>query len=399
MAIEVRTGSDGKARYRVRVARQNPVTGKRENVTVGTYRLKRDAERAERKALDELERGTFVAPKDRKPPEPPATVADVVQTWFDLKKREVTVNSAAGYEVAIRKHLIPVLGHRPVEDLTHDEIQNLVNGWQDEGKGAQVISRCMLILRSALARQVRQGKLWFNPASDIVKPSPKTRRDIAVWTPEQMRSFLAKAEADPLGPFWWLTLLEGMRRGEALGLRWKDIQWSDDESSAVAFIRQTVVSDLSNGGRALVQPRAKTRSSERVVELNPVTAQALRAHRDRQMLRRQQVREVWQDHGLVIPNALGEPLNPSTVKGNRERLMQAAGVPRLTTHDLRHLAATVMLASGTSLALVSRKIGHSSVATTADIYGHAVMGDQAAPNAAMSEYLGRRPTGTDARGK
>ncbi|MGC4191947.1 MAG: site-specific integrase [Thermomicrobiales bacterium] len=382
--------------YTATVNVPNPTgKGRGTRYTIGTFRTQKAAERNEQRAQDEVDAGTFVPPHERQPKAAPLTVADAVATWFALKKREITANSAAGYQTAIDKHLIPALGDRPVADLTHDAIQNIVNGWQDEGKGAQTVARCILVLRSALARQVHQGVLPYNPASDIVKESPKKRRELTLWTPEQMRAFLAKAEADPLGPFWWLTLLEGFRRGEALGLRWSDLQWSADESTAVAFVRQTVVPDLGNGGKAMVQPRAKTKASERAVDLNPVTVRALKAHRDRQKFQRQQMGDLWQDHGLIITNPLGGPLNPSNVKAHRQRLIQAAGVPRLTTHDLRHVAATLMLAAGTSPALVSRKIGHSSIQTTVDTYGHISVSDQAAANAAVLAYLERQPTGTD----
>lgn len=392
MAVNKRTTKNGKASYTVQVMLPGPAGGRGTRVTIGTFRTMRLARKAERDAQDQIEAGTFTLT----PPEPPVvvTVADIVDTWFELKKREVTANSAAGYEAAIRLHLLPALGTRPAGELTHDEIQNTVNGWEDAGIGAQTINRCMLVLRGALGRQVRQGALPFNPASEIVKPSPKKRRELTIWTPAQAARFLEAADKDPLGPFWRFTLLEGMRRGEALGLRWADIQWGKDEATAVAFIRQTVVADLSKGGQALVQPRAKTRASERAVDLTLPTVQALKAHRDRQRFLRQTAGEVWQDSGLIVTNTLGGPLNPSNVKAHRERLIATAKVPPITTHDLRHIAATVMLAAGTSPALVSRKIGHSSIQTTVDTYGHVMVSDQAAANAAMTAYLDRA-TGTD----
>lgn len=401
MAIQKRVTDGGKTvSYQAVAVLPSPTGGRGKRVVIGSFRTRKAAERAEREAKDQIEAGTFTPPKAAQEAaaaamaRKPLTVADAVKVWFDLKRREVSGNSAAGYGVAIERHLLPTLGDRPVVELTHDEIQNVVNGWRDAGKGAQTIARCLLVLRSSLARQVQQGNLPYNPASDIVKESPKKRRELTVWTAEEAARFLKAAEADSLGPFWCMTLLEGMRRGEVLGLRWVDVQWSAGDSEATAFIRQTVVPDLANGGKAIVQPRAKTRSSERAVVLTAPTIRALKAHRDRQKFQRQALGEVWEDSGLIVTNETGGPLNPSNVKAHRERLIAAAGVPQLTTHDLRHIAATTMLAAGTSPALVSRKIGHSSIQTTVDLYGHVSASDQAAANAAVERWL-KGATGTD----
>lgn len=385
MAVSKRTGKGGKATYTVQVVIPNPAGGRGRRHTVGTYRTMKQARTAERKAQDEIAAGTFTV----SPPEPPKTwtVAEVVKGWLTGRKAMVSDNTFATYESAYRLHLVDVIGDRDITTLTRADVKQLVRGWQDAGMGEQLQNRSMLVLRCALDEAVEDGILAANPATGIKLPSPKKRRDLPVWTPGHMRAFLASGEEDQLGVFWYLTTLEGMRRAEALGLRWSDLHWNRDESTCTATIVQTVVADMANGGAPLVQPRAKTKGSQRTVSLTPVTVEALKRHRDRQSFDRRKLADVWGDHDLIVTNAIGGVVRPDSVARHRRAVMTAANVPAIGTHDLRHLAATTMLRGGTSLALVAHKIGHTDTSTTFGTYGHLVPEDQATANAAVEAFL------------
>lgn len=382
MAVNKRTTKDGKATYTTQVMVPNPAGGRGQRVTIGTYRTMKQARAAERKAQDAIAAGTFTTD----PPAPPnvTTIAEAVDVWFTTKRNAIQPNSATGYESAIRLHILPVLGTVDVTTLAHDDVQRHVNAWRDAGMGARLLHRCVMILRAALARQVKNGTIPHNPADGIEKPSARGRKPFTVWSGPQMDAFLATAAKDDrLAPFWFLTLVEGMRRGEALGLRWGDLVWNADESACTAVITQTNVPDLANGGAALIQPRAKTTSSQRSVQLTPSTVAVLKSHRDRQRFQRIALADVWGDHDLICTTAIGTPITPSSVKRDRLALMQRAGVPPVTTHGLRHMAATIMLRAGVSPALVALKLGHADIGTTVDRYGHLVVSDQAAANAAL----------------
>jgi len=383
LAINRRTGNDGKViGYTVQVSVPNPAGGRGRRYTLGTFRTHKQAKAAERKAMDAIEAGTF----DPNPPAPPKTtsMADAVGVWFATKRATIQPNSATGYESAIRLHVLPALGHVDVTALTHDDVQRQANAWRDAGMGARLIHRCVMILRAALARQLKNGTIPHNPADGIEKPSARGRKLFTVWSGAQIDAFLIEATRDErLAAFWYLTFAEGMRRGEALGLRWSDLVWSADESACTAVITQTNVPDLANGGAALIQPRAKTRSSQRSVLLTTSTVAVLRAHRDRQRFQRTSLADVWGGHDLICTTSIGTPITPSTVKRDLAALIARADVPPLTTHGLRHMAATIMLRAGVSPALVALKLGHADFGTTVDRYGHLVVMDQAAANAAL----------------
>lgn len=386
MAISRRKDKHGRViGYQVTVSVPDPATGRKRRRTLDTFLKRKDAEAAEREAKVAIQNGTFTLEQPRQLP----TFAEAVTVWMETKRHAIEPNTAAGYQSAIDHHLVPALGTIRIANLTHDDVQRQVNAWRDGGMGAQLIHRCTMILRASLQREVKARAIPYNVADGIEKPSVKKRRDLAIWSPDQMAAFLEACVESPLFPFWHLTVLEGMRRSEALGLRWRDLRWNADESGCTAVIVQTVVADQGGGGRALLQSRTKTRAGARSVVLTDATIAALKLHRDRQVFRRRALADVWGDHDLIVTNEIGEIVRPDSVKGHRIRLMKAAGVTQITTHDLRHVAATVMLQAGTPGAMVSQKIGHSSYATTVDIYGHLMPSEQAQANAAIHGYLAR----------
>jgi integrase len=396
--IEQRDSKRHGIRYMVRLDFQGA------KVTVGTYRTEREAKRAEREARNEIDRGAFMpvwrkdakryAPKTIAEPVRQTTVSEAVLVWLETKRNSLQPNSYTGYESAIRLHILPALGGYDYGSLTHDDVQRQVNDWRNSGMGARLLNRCVNILSASLKREVRLGRIPYSPVEGIEKPSARSRRQFTVWSSSQIDAFLKEAERDDqYASFWFLTLLEGMRRGEALGLRWQDLHWNEDESECSATIVQTLVPNLADGGAAMIQPRAKTRSSQRSVRLTAPTVAVLKAHRDRQRFERQRLSENWQDHDLIVTTTIGTPVTPSTIKRNRRNLVNRAGVPHITTHGLRHQAATIMLRAGVSPALVAQKLGHTDIGTTVDLYGHLSASDQVAANAALEAAY--RLSGTD----
>ena len=390
MAISKRKNRQGVlVGYQVSVSVPDPGTGRTRRVVVGTFTRRKEADTAERRAKIAIDAGTF----QLEPPEPVrvVSVAEACDIWMETKRMTLRPNSINGYEIAMRHHLLPALGERDVTKLTHDDVQSQVNRWHREGKGAQTISRAVMVLRGALDRQLRAGVIAANPVAGVVKPSPKAGKELLTWTDEETGRFLTAAEQDRIAPFWYLALLEGLRRGEALGLRWSDLRWSNDETTCAATISRTVVPDLAKGGATLVQEgQAKTRGSRRSVLLTAETMRVLQAHRDRQRFERQTLGEdAWSAGDAIITTTAGTIPNPTAVKQRLRQLVALAGVPEVTTHHLRHMAATRMLRAGVSPALVAEKLGHADISTTTGTYGHLIVEDQATANAAIEAAVAR----------
>ena len=394
MAIIERRDTSGKRHYQVRVAVKD-ATGRRANRTIGTYPTKREAQRAERDALTNRDRGTLVDPAT-------TTVAELLASWLVTKAGEVSSNSHADYEQVIRLHIIPALGTVKVQSLTAARLQSQYTAWRDAGLSARMIRGCHMRLSQALKQAVAFGIMYANPC-DSVKPPTLDRQTVQTWSAEEARSFLLAAEhrpelnrggdtgrraPDPLWPLWPLLLLEGLRKGEGLGLRWRDV----DLDRGTASITQTVAADKSNAGKVIIQPRAKTAAGARSVRLTPQTIAALKEHRKRQNATRLAAVE-WADHDLVVCTVKGTPVNPGgNVNRSFDAIVKAARLPdgsalrRIRIHDLRHTAATLLLGAGVPAKIVSERLGHATVSITLDLYSH-VTGDMQADAAARMGAL------------
>lgn len=397
MAIEKRTGKDGKPRYRVRIAERDPVTGKRRNVTIGTYRTKREAEAEERDATLKRDRGTLLDPDT-------TTVAELLTDWLRVKGGEISPQTGVDYETTIRLHLVPALGGVRIRKLTTDAVQAQYDAWAAEGKSARMVRGCHLRLRQALDWAVSRGLLYVNVAQRATPPRlPKS--DFDVWDRDELARFIdaamhrpvlvrmsakrgatsrpASYRPDPLTPLWHLLALEGMRRGEALGLRWRDINWD----RGTAHIWQTVAPDKTNRGRAVIQPYGKTARASRTVRLTRATLEVLREHRKQQAARRLAASE-WEDNDLIVCTDHGTPVNPGgNITRSFDRIVKRAGLRRIRVHDLRHTHATLLLLAGVPVKIVSERLGHASTAFTMDVYASVLPDMQAVAAGAADDLL------------
>ena len=177
------------------------------------------------------------------------------------------------------------------------------------------------------------------------------------WTAEELRSFLVATKDDDLYALWVLLATTGMRRGEALGLRWMDV----DLDRKVIAVRQTLLSV----DREIRFSEPKSARSRRVIALDDFACEALR---------RNQNARATNSHssGLVFAHADGHPLDPVFVTKEFRRLVEQTELPRIRLHDLRHTHATLALQAGVHPKIVSERLGHSTVALTLDVYSHAL---------------------------
>lgn len=183
-----------------------------------------------------------------------------------------------------------------------------------------------------------------------------------VWTPEQAGAFLdflADTEQRLL-PLFHLITFRGLRRGEACGVRWADYNTTTSEL--------TVATQLVQDGWEVVESAPKTDSGERIISLDEYTAEVLEAHRIKQGAEHLEWGEAWQDTGRMFTQESGEWIHPGWLTDQFERLVELSGLPPIRLHDLRHVAASLMLAAGVDVKIVSETLGHSDSRITRDIY-------------------------------
>jgi len=192
--------------------------------------------------------------------------------------------------------------------------------------------------------------------------STSTRPGTTSWTAEEAVTFLEYVTGDRLAEFFEVMMGTGLRRGEALALRWEDV----DLERKVLRVRQAATEVAGK----LVIGAPKTSGSAAGVGLSARVVVALKRQRERQLFDVLEWADGYEDNGLVFTRGNGAMLRPRYLLAHFHEMSEAAGVPKVRIHDLRHLAATLMLTNGVPLALVSKTLRHSQVGITANLYGH-----------------------------
>ncbi|MFC7107046.1 tyrosine-type recombinase/integrase [Nonomuraea rubra] len=224
--------------------------------------------------------------------------------------------------------------------------------WTDE----RVTAWTQDLHRRLAAEQQRRGRV--NPINVYIstpRPSP-----VMVWTPAHTSTFLAQAAGHRLAVLYRLIALRGLRRGEAVGLRWKDV----DLNAGTAGVHW----QITQLGWETIQGKPKTEASDRTIALDADTVTALRGHRKAQAAERLAAGETWVDSGFIFTDEIGRPLHPQHVSDQSYLLSYEAGLPPVRLHDLRHGAASLMLAAGVDLKIVQETLGHVSSTFTRDTY-------------------------------
>lgn len=204
-----------------------------------------------------------------------------------------------------------------------------------------------------------------NVADQANPPVPAQRQELTTWTAAELRRFLDYVSGDRLVGAYTLAATTGLRRGEVLGLRWRDVDLD------AAWVR--VVQTLVTVNYKVIVSTPKTNRGRRSVALDPTTVAALRAHRVRQAEERLALGiGAAPDDALVFAEPDGALLHPGHFSDRFDRLVKAAEVPRIRLHDLRHTHATLALQAGVHPKVVSERLGHSTIAITLDTYSHAI---------------------------
>jgi integrase len=269
------------------------------------------------------------------------------------------------YESIIRTQLLPRVGRVLLSRLHPQHVQRMEAAMLAEGLSPKYVRNVHGVLHRALDRAVQWHQIGANPADGVDLPHRKPR-EMSALTPEQARAVLTAARDDDLEALWVCMLVTGLRQGELLALRWKDVDLSIGRLAVTANSVRVTKRARDLLGLSSAEPlrgEPKTQRSRRVVELAPLAVDALRRHRESS-------RVVSLD-GRVFARLDGRTPAVQTVYARWHRLLERAGVPIVRPHDARHTTATLMLGQGVHPKLVSEMLGHSNTAITLDLYSHA----------------------------
>jgi integrase len=292
------------------------------------------------------------------------TLAEYLDYWLHQSvKPRVRPLTFAGYSVNVRRHLVPTLGKIRLDRLTPQDVQEMMNRRLADGFSPKTVAYVHQVLRTAL-ELARRWELIDRNVASLVDPPRRQRPRIQPLAPDKARRFLNSVRGHRLEALFSVALAVGLRQGEALGLRWEDI----DMAAGVLCVNHQL--QRVDGRLTLVEP--KTDRSRRTLVIPRSIIERLHDHEKRQVAERLWAGSKWTDSGLVFTNRLGGPLQARNVIREFHKSLEAAALPRIRFHDLRHSCATLLLVQGVSPRVVMEILGHSEIAITMDTYSHVV---------------------------
>jgi integrase len=334
----------------------------------------RAAQRLRREMLQEIEtRGADAGSRGQ-------TLAAYLDDWLrDVVTPTLRPTTTEAYSYQVRKHISPVIGHIDLRKLSPQHIQHLFTHQQSLGLSPATIQQTRRTLRRALEQAVEWDVITVNPAARVRGPKMEHRHR-SILRPEQATALLDQVRGHRLEALYSLSLSLGLRQGEALGLRWSDLELD----AGMLHVRQQLQS--IRGRISFGEP--KTERSRRTLALPRLVIDALRAHRARQLEERLQLGSTWEDHGLVFCSEVGTPLTPRNLTRHFKRQLDLAGLPDVRWHDLRHTAASFLALQGVHPRVAMQVLGHSTSAMTTEVYTHVLEEQQRDAASRIDELLG-----------
>jgi integrase len=349
----------------------DPATGERRQVMRRGFSTERQATAELRRLLVKVDRGEYTEPSVQ-------PFGQYLDAW--LASMRIAPSTRASYQKNLRLHVKPRLGGTPLARLTSVQLDGLYRELETSGRAdgtgglsARTTRYVATIVHRALADGVRAGMLATNPADRATPPSAREAKppEMAVWTAGQLGSFLdhVTGKGNDLATAWAFMAATGVRRGECLALRWRDL---DLDAGRVSIRRSAGLVKIKGEGQQVIEGPTKT-GKPRVIELDPRTVMVLRRHRaalasiDLRLAR---------DDALVFGTVTGQIRHPERFSRRFTEALAAArrdlDLPSIRLHDLRHTHASLLLAAGTPVKEVSDRLGHASPTITLGVYAHVI---------------------------
>lgn len=298
------------------------------------------------------------------------TVEQYLSSWLEVKRNEVKPGTWQGYEIVVRRHIVPLIGRVKLTQLTAQHVQQVITSGLRGGLSGSRVGLIYSALHQALQAAERLGLVMRDVSGRVARPHARAH-EMRVLSAVEARQLLEYCQSPhgarfgvATGTVMRVALATGMREGELLALRWRQVDLDGGWLSVIGTMRWV-------GGQP-VYDTPKTRRSRRRLAIDASTLVALKAWRQTQRILRLRAGAAWQgeQYDAVFTDELGFPLQASTTQRRFKRLLAAAGVRQIRFHDLRHTCATLLLSAGVHPKIVSEMLGHASVSITLDLYSH-----------------------------
>ena len=307
------------------------------------------------------------------------TVSELFERWFDdVMRHQIAPSTFSNYQTVVRMHILPILGRKKLVELTVSDVDKLLSLKTDSGLSPSTVRRIRAVLAQCLDQAIRWELVHRNVAT--LSRSPKMmRHEGRTLTPEQARHLLETLRGHHNEALYALMLSTGLRRGEALGLQWSDFDRTHRSSQGLATTQTGRFSTRHDGHEDFTEPaRGQSAGAD---------AQDTSRTRSSPGSPKGAVRDAWVDSGYVFTSSIGTPIDPRNLYREFQKVCRIAGLGDWHPHELRHSAASLMLAQGVKIQVVSQVLGHSSIRMTADVYGHLLDPDRKEAAQAMGTLL------------
>jgi integrase len=374
----------GRRYYAVIYEGLDPGTGKSRRRWHAAGNTRKDAERLLADLVKKSHDGDYRAP-DR------INVAGyLLERWLPTKKAQLRASTFDSYRRNIANHVVPAIGAVPLQRLTPEHLDSfyaeLLTSGRQNGRGGglsvKTVRNIHTMLHKALADAARKGTIARNVAAlaDSPRLSSAPRPEMKVWDAKQLRQFLQDIAGHRLYPAFFLLANTGMRRGEALGLRWDDV----DLARASISVSRALV----NVAYRPQLSEVKTSQGRRTMDLDSKSVAVLRAWKKRQMEERV-LANLRPDTNLIFAHPDGLCIHPDYLSQVFDRHVAKSTLPTIRLHDLRHTHATILLKQWVPLKVVSERLGHANPSFTLSVYQHVLPGMQGdAANAFSAAVFG-----------
>jgi len=341
-------------------------TEERRRETKSGFATQKECQAAMNKLLVAVEQHNYSAPTK-------ASVKEyLTKEWLPAVKATIRPSTYNSYVQHVECHVAPHIGSVKLQKLSGSQVNALYAKLADTGKkdgktglSATTIHHVHACLHKACKDAVRWGHISRNPldAADPPRKKGDGTKEMQTWSKEQLKAFLETMAGERLYALWHTVAMTGMRRGEAIGLRWSDV---DLENARLAVRRALIPIN-----REVVVSEPKTAKGRRVVALDPGTIEVLKAQAACQ-LDEQTQSKAWVETGLVFTQESGAALDPESVSRYWRQAVKNSMLPTIRLHDLRHTHATLALQAGIHPKVVSERLGHATISITLDTYSHAI---------------------------
>jgi integrase len=325
--------------------------------------------RTREEAAQKLAEGSTNRDKGLPVPHGHDTVAIVLNTWLDHVRQTVAPRTFESYELHIRKHAIPAIGALKLAAIRPEHIRALLDLKLKGGLSPRTVTHTRTILNTAFRQAVNDRLLAWNPIAATKRPTA-VRRRYPTLEAGPARAFLTAARDSRFECAFAVALSLGLRLGEVLGLRWADVDLATRTlrvEQTIQRLRAKIAADGKPGYRV---GKPKTDRSRRALAIPEALIPVLRRHRVRQAETRLAAGTHWRDGGLVFCNRDGGPMDAKPLRAEFKARLEKAELPAMRLQDLRHSAASLLLAQGVSLRSIMELLGHSTITLTANTYGH-----------------------------